>query len=162
MPRTEAEAILGKRFVKDALRLSPPIVTARVVQLSLTLEKAIERAGFTSFIAQDQAKFNATTAAGPSLLTEVLKTAIADGKTDLAAVPASAFGRSDRPERPFCHRPAPSSGRCVFTSGPTAPIRGGQGYCDAGAHRGLSRSRPSCSDAGQVPAETVPTACHRD
>ncbi len=35
--------------------------------------------------AQDPATFSAATAAGPSLLGEVLETAIADGKTDLAA-----------------------------------------------------------------------------
>lgn len=90
--RREAEAIFGRRFAKDALRLSPGDRSAQVAELSLTLDKAIERVGFTSFPAQDQATFAATTAAGPSLLSEVLKTAIADGKTDLAAMAASALG----------------------------------------------------------------------
>ncbi len=92
VPRTEAEAILGNRFVKDALALSPTDRNARVVELSLNLEKSIERAGFTKFNPQDQAEFKAATAAGPSLLTEALKTAIGDGKTDLAAVLAAALG----------------------------------------------------------------------
>ncbi len=92
VPRTEAEAVLGNRFAKDALALSPTDRSARIVQLSLNLEKAIERAGFTKFNAQDDAEFKAATAAGPALLIETLKTAIADGKTDLAAVSASALG----------------------------------------------------------------------
>ncbi len=92
VPRTEAEAILGDRFAKDALTLAPADRNARVVQLSLNLEKAIEQAGFTAYKAQDQAESKAATAAGPSLLIEALKTAIADGKTDLAAVLATALG----------------------------------------------------------------------
>ena len=94
LPPTEAEAILGLRFAKEALQLSPSDRSAQVVQLSLSLEKAIERAGFTSFLTKDQATFATTVAAGPSILSEVLKTAIADGKTDLAAMTASALGRA--------------------------------------------------------------------
>jgi hypothetical protein len=92
VPRTEAEAILGDRFARDALKLSPTDRKARVVELSLHLEKAIERAGFAKYRPQDQAEFKAAIAAGPSLLTEALKAAIADGKTDLAAVLATALG----------------------------------------------------------------------
>ncbi len=45
LPATEAEAILGLRFV-EALRLFPDRL-AQVLQLSLAFEKAIERVGFT-------------------------------------------------------------------------------------------------------------------
>jgi hypothetical protein len=90
--RSEAEAILGNRFAKDALTLAPDDRSARVVELSLNLEKAIERAGFTAFNAQDQPEVKAATEAGPALLTVAMKTAIADGKTDLAAVLAGALG----------------------------------------------------------------------
>ncbi len=92
VPRTEAEAIVGSRFAKDALTLSPTDRQARIVELSLNLEKAIERAGFTAFTAKDQPEVKAATAAGPSLLIGAMKTAIADGKTDLAAVLAGALG----------------------------------------------------------------------
>jgi HEAT repeat protein len=92
VPRTEAEAILAGRFAKDALALAPSYRPARIVQLSVNLEKAIERAGFTNFTAQDGPELKAATAAGPALLIEVMKTAIADGKTDLAAVVSSALG----------------------------------------------------------------------
>ena len=46
VPRTEAEAILGLRFAREALRLDPNDRDAQVAQLSLALEKAIERVGF--------------------------------------------------------------------------------------------------------------------
>ena len=149
VPRTEAEAILGDRFVKDALALSPADRSARVVELSLTLEKAIERAGFTKFNPQDQAEFKAATAAGPSLVTEVLKTAIADGKTDLAAVLATALGDvTDANALAATGRPHRAC-RCALPSGPAAAIRGGEGDCEAGAEGGFSRIRPSRCDAGR-------------
>jgi HEAT repeat protein len=89
---TEAEAILGLRFANDALRISPDDRSSQVVHLSLTLEKAIEKVGVTSFLTTDQAKLATAKAAGASRLTDVLNTAIADGKYDLAAVAASALG----------------------------------------------------------------------
>jgi hypothetical protein len=92
VPRTEAEAILGERFAKDALVLSPNDRSARVVLLSLNLEKAIERAGYTAFNAKDQPELKTARAAGPALLIQALASAIADGKTDLAAVLAGALG----------------------------------------------------------------------
>ena len=72
---------------------TPRTVDAQVAQISLALEKAIERVGFTAFPAKDPATFAAATASGPSILGEVLKTAIADGKTDLAAAAATALAR---------------------------------------------------------------------
>jgi hypothetical protein len=93
LPRTEAEGIFGLRFAKEALRLSPDDRSARVVQLSMALEKVVERVGYTSFLAQDQASPATAIPVDPSLLSEVLKTAVADRKTDLAAVTATALGR---------------------------------------------------------------------
>ena len=89
---TDAEAILGLRFANDALRLSPNDRSAQVVHLSLTVEKAIEKFGVTSFPTAEPATFAAAKAAGASRLTDVLNAAIADGKYDLAAVAASALG----------------------------------------------------------------------
>jgi len=93
VPRTQAEATFGLRFAHEALRLDPNNRQARVVQLSLALEKAVERVGFLSFPAQDQATFAAATASGSSILGEVLKTAVADGKTDLAAMAVTALAQ---------------------------------------------------------------------
>jgi hypothetical protein len=63
------------------------------VLVSLALEKAIERIGFSAFPAGDQATFAMAAAAGPRVLSEVLHEAIADGKTDLAAAAATALGQ---------------------------------------------------------------------
>ena len=95
-------------MAREALRLDPNDREAQVAQLSLALEKAVERVGFTSFPAQDQATFAAATASGPSILGEVLKTAIADGKTDLAAVAATALAQvTDRTALSGTGRPHP-------------------------------------------------------
>jgi len=91
--RTEAEAACGLRLAQEALRLDPNDREAHIAQLSLALEKAVERVGFTSFPAHDQATFAAASASRPSILEEVLKTAIADGKTDLAATAVTVLAR---------------------------------------------------------------------
>ena len=91
--RTEAEGNLGLRLVQQALRLDPDNREAQVAQISLTLDKAIERVGLSSFPTKDPASFNLAKASGPLILSEVLKTAVADGKTELAAVAATALGQ---------------------------------------------------------------------
>jgi HEAT repeat protein len=97
VPRSEAEAILGLRLAKQALRLGPGNREARVAEISLTLEKAVERVGFTAFPAKDPASLAAAKATGPSILSEVVKTAVADGKTDLAAAAVIALGEVTDP-----------------------------------------------------------------
>jgi len=89
----EAKTILGLRFAREALRLDPKDRSAQVAQLSLALEKAVERVEPDAVAVQAPATFAAATAAGPSLLGEVLETAIADGKTNLAAVAALALAK---------------------------------------------------------------------
>ncbi len=93
VPAAEARTILGLRFAREALRLDPKDRSAQVAQISLALEKAVERVKPDAVPAQDPATFSAATAAGPSLLGEVLETAIADGKSDLAAVAVLALAR---------------------------------------------------------------------
>jgi hypothetical protein len=108
VPVSEAEAIHGLRFAHDALRLSPGDRSAQLARLSLTIEKAIEKAGFTSVLSQDQATLNAAKAAGATRLSEVLKIAIADGKYDLGAVAATALGAViDRNTLAITGRPHP-------------------------------------------------------
>ncbi len=99
VPRPDAESILGLRLIKQALRLDPLNRSALVAQDSLSLERAIRRVGFTSFPANDLETFNTAKATGPSILSEVLKTAVANGKPDLAAAAATALGQvTDRSE----------------------------------------------------------------
>jgi len=139
VPRTQAEATIGLRLVKEALRLDPNDRDAQVAQLSLALEKAVERVGFTSFPAQDQATFTAATANGPFILGEVLKTAIADGKTDLAAAAAMALAQvTDRAALSGTGRPHPlvdalyapgrraqfAAAKALVTLSPTQPFPG--------------------------------------
>lgn len=96
--RSEAEAILGSRFAREALRLDPTDHAAQVAQISLALEKAIERTGYTAFPAKDRATFEAAKASGAGVLVDVVKTAMADGKTDLAAAAVQALGRATKRE----------------------------------------------------------------
>jgi hypothetical protein len=108
VPRTEAEAILGLRLTRQALRLDPNNRDAQVAQLSLALDKDVEKVGFTNFPAKDDAAFKAATASGPSILAEVLKTAIADSKTDLAAAATIALAQvTDRGALSATGRPHP-------------------------------------------------------
>jgi hypothetical protein len=93
VPRTEADAILGLQLARQALRISPDNREAQVVQSSLALEKAIEQVGFNAFPDKDATTFAAAKATGPSILSEVLKTAVKDGKADLAAISATALGQ---------------------------------------------------------------------
>jgi hypothetical protein len=93
MKRGEAEALFGERLARQALRLQPQNLEAQVALLSLELEKAIDRVGFSAFPAKDKSTFATALAAGPLVLSEVLRSAIADGKTELAAATATALGQ---------------------------------------------------------------------
>ena len=93
VPRTEAEGILGLRLAQQALRLDPGNHEAQVAQISLTMEKAVERVGLGSFPTKDAATFDAAKANGAPILIDVLKTAIRDKKAELAAIAATALGQ---------------------------------------------------------------------
>jgi len=89
----EAEGYFGLQLASEALLLQPLDLDAHTASVSLSLEKAIDRVGFNSFPAQDQGTFASAVAAGPAVLAEVLRKAIADGKDGLAAVAATALGQ---------------------------------------------------------------------
>ena len=89
----EAKTILGLRFAQEALRLDPKDRSAQTVQLSLALEKAAGSLNPSEVSVKEPATFSAATAAGPSILGEVLETAIADGKSKLAAVTVLALAK---------------------------------------------------------------------
>ena len=92
--RSEAEAEFGVKLARAALAADPSDRAAQVVLVSLILEKAAERVGFTNYPANDPGNtFAAATAAGPTVLGDVLRQAIADGKMDLAALAANALGK---------------------------------------------------------------------
>ena len=90
----EAESVLGLRLSSQALQLDPANHDANVVHTSLLLEQAIARLGFNKAAAGgDPEAFASAKACGSFILSDVLKTAIADKKTDLAALTASALGQ---------------------------------------------------------------------
>ncbi len=93
----EAEGYLGLRLATEAVQLQPLDHSARTALVSLSLEKAIDRVGYHAFPAQDQGTFNKALTAGPTVLAEVLRKAIADGKDELAAVAATALGQTTDP-----------------------------------------------------------------
>lgn len=107
--QSEAEAVLGLRFAREALALDPSDQAAQVVFLSLALEKAVERVGLAAYPANDPTgAFSSALSAGPIVLGQVLRTALADGHSDLAAVAAVALGRvTDRDALAADQHPSP-------------------------------------------------------
>jgi hypothetical protein len=94
MPRAGADSYWGLRFAREALQLAPQDHDAQVAEQSLALEEAVARGGLGAFPAQAQPALRAALARGPRVLSDVLKTAIADGKTDLAASAATALAQA--------------------------------------------------------------------
>jgi HEAT repeat protein len=93
MKRGDAEGYFGLLLANEAHLLQPLDLGAHTAAVSLALEKAIDRVGFNAFPAQDQSTFASAVAAGPAVLAEVLRKAIADGKDELAAAAATALGQ---------------------------------------------------------------------
>jgi len=92
--KSEAEAYFGNKLARAALAVDPTDRPAQAVLIGQAMEKAVERAGVANYPANDPANtFAAAVAAGPAVLGDVVKQAIADGKTDLAAVAAMALGK---------------------------------------------------------------------
>jgi hypothetical protein len=154
---SEADTILGLRLAHQALRLDPKNRDAQIAQLSLALETAVEKVGFTNFPAKDDATFKAARASGPSILADVLKTAIADGKTDLAAAATIALADvTDRGALSATSRPHPlvdalyAPGRRVqFAAAnalvnlvPTAPFPGSSRVVPTLARFAINQSSP--------------------
>jgi HEAT repeat protein len=92
--RSDAEAIIGLRFGKEALALDPSDRLAQIAFLGLALEKAQERVGYGNFPRQDPTgAFAMALASGPVVLGEVARQALADGHSDLAVVALLALSR---------------------------------------------------------------------
>jgi len=92
--RSEAEAYFGLKLARAALAVDPSDRRAQAVAVATALEKAVERVGLDRFPAGDPTgTFGTAVAAGPAVLGDVLRAAIADRKYDLAAAAAEALGR---------------------------------------------------------------------
>ena len=93
VPRVQVDTTVGLALARHALALAPTNRLAHVVELSITLEEAARQVGFSSIATKDQTVFTAAKAAGPTVLADVLETAIADGKGDLAVAAVMALGQ---------------------------------------------------------------------
>ncbi|MGO9599766.1 MAG: HEAT repeat domain-containing protein [Isosphaeraceae bacterium] len=93
LKRNEAESALGLRLARQAARLQPQDRSAQSALVSLTLQQALDRTGLSGFPAQDKPAFAQALSAGPDTVAEVLRTAIADGKDELAAAAAIVLGQ---------------------------------------------------------------------
>jgi HEAT repeat protein/CheY-like chemotaxis protein len=107
--RREAETLLGLRHAREALAIAPNDESAQVALVSLALEDAVARVGLSRFPTHDPTgAFSTALAAGPTLLGQVLRAALADGHSELAAAAATALGRvADRDALPTGPRPHP-------------------------------------------------------
>ena len=156
-PVQRPKQFLGLRLAHEALKLSPHDQNAQVVKISLALEKAVERIGYEAFPAKDQAAFNAAKASGVSVLSDVLKTAIADGKTDLAAAAAIALGQiTDKAALASTGRPHPlvdalyapgrrtqfAAARALVNLAPTDPFPGSSRVVPTLARFAIHQSLP--------------------
>ena len=93
--RADAESTLGLERARQALAIDPTDLGAQVALVSLALEQASRHAGNPAAVASTDpdGSYAAAMAAGPEVLTRVLRTAMDDGHGDLAALAAAALGR---------------------------------------------------------------------
>ena len=93
--RAEAASQLGMKLARQAVQLDPTDLDAKKALISLSLEHAARGPGGPDAVAaQDpDGSLAAALTAGPALLGDVLRTAIADGHSPLAQVVAQALGR---------------------------------------------------------------------
>ncbi len=146
MKRGEAEGYLGGRLADEAVQLQPLDLDARTAQVSLALEKAIDRVGFHAFPAQDPATFASAVKAGATVLAEVLRKAIVDGKDELAAAAAAALGKVTDPVLlASTGHPHPLV-EALSAPGPAGQVRRGQG-----SRWSWHRPGPSPARAGLFP-----------
>jgi hypothetical protein len=111
MSSGEAESVLGIRAARRALALSPTDFDAQATFVGLALRHGVRRAGLPAFeansLAGDPAATSIALAAGPGVLEEVLRRAIVDGETDLAAATALVLARvEDRDAIAAAKRPS--------------------------------------------------------
>ncbi|AMV35869.1 hypothetical protein [Planctomyces sp. SH-PL62] len=98
--QVDVEGIFGGKLAGQALQLEPANRRAQVVQLGFLLERAIDKVGFANFPAQDQETYAEALAAGPEVLADLLRGAIATSRVNLAAVTAEALGKVADPSLP--------------------------------------------------------------
>lgn len=91
LTREAAEASLARKYAQQAVQLDPSNRAAQLAQVSVGLDQAARSAG-QAFPAQDPTgAYQGALAAGPEVLTDVLRNAIADGHPEVGALAARAL-----------------------------------------------------------------------
>ena len=108
----EAEAILGLRAARQALGIDPADLEAQASFAALTLGQAVDRVGLLAFennpAAGDPIALGTVLASGPRVMETVLRHALADRQSDLAAASALVLSRvADRDSLTTGKRPLP-------------------------------------------------------
>jgi CheY-like chemotaxis protein len=122
LKRGEAEEYFGQRLADEALRLQPTDLNAQTAALSLALRKTTEKTSPSDIPAGDKAAFDKAFAAGPGVMTAVLKKAIADRDDNLAAMASNILGKlTDPAQLAATGRPHPLV-EVLWAPGPRAPL----------------------------------------
>ncbi len=155
--QVDVEGIFGGKLAGQALLLDPENRRAKVVQLGFLLERAVDKVGFANFPAQDQATYAEALAAGPEVLADLLRGAIATDRTNLAAVTAEALGQVADPRLPSSRgRPHPlvealsapgrrlqlAAAKAIVDIAPTRPFPGSSRVVPTLSRFLLNQSRP--------------------
>ena len=149
MKRGDAEAILRPAAGERGASARPADLMPRTASVSLALEKAVDRVGFTAFPGPTGPAFRH----GPGRRARRAGArscgALADGKDDLAAAAVAALGQvTDRPRSRL--RPPPSPGRGPLGSRPARPVRRREGPGGARADSAVPRLEPGRPHPGPV------------
>jgi hypothetical protein len=123
VPTPEAATRLGLDAARHALAIDPADVPAQEALLSLALAAAARRHGVEAVAASDpDGVFAEALAAGPAVLADVLRSAIADGQGPLAELAAAALGRVTNRDAVGAD-PTGASGRGPLVAALDAPDR---------------------------------------
>ncbi len=91
--RGEAEGYFGLKFARQALALDPTDHEAQVLLVALALQKAVEHSGVGGFVQDPSGAYPTALTAGPEVLDDVLRLALAEGLPGLSAAAATTLGR---------------------------------------------------------------------
>ncbi len=91
--QVDVEGIFGGRLADQALKLDPNNRRARVVRLGFLLERAVDRVGYENYPEKAPEVQAEVLAAGPEVLGDLVRGAIATDRPTLAAAAVAALGK---------------------------------------------------------------------
>jgi hypothetical protein len=120
--RGDAEVEFARRLADQALRLRPEDQDARVLAESIALRQATAKLGPDALAAKDKSTFDAARAAGPRVISDVLRRAIADRDDDVAAAAATILGTLTRADDLAATGHPHPLAEALWAPGPRAPL----------------------------------------